>query len=359
MALMRRFMVIGLAGCAFSLGCSDSNDKNPTQQDQGGITPGKDGGTASDGKRTDGSNPITPPCNCQFGEVCDASGNCIKPNAGEAWGEFVLLHLINPGMNDILADSAKAEGQLKNQEDLPADYRTKIPVSEGETCWLEFGTMYPYNNGVGKPYWPSKPGLGAGNLTFKVSGGQGDIVLVAADYGKGSSDWSYSHEDVPPALKEQSAVYGDFFESKYIPDGASFQVQATGGPDVAAQAFSGGEIPKSFSITNPKANEAGARAPAGQDLKVTWSPAQPSAVMEIALVQGEPDFMTLLTCKVKDDGEVLLPKDAVANFLGTVYLTMTRNIVRTTKAKTKDNRSIYLTLIGRNEHHGQFDLVSE
>ena len=339
-------MIIGLGG----VGCSSN-----------GIPPAADRGTAdsrglSDGRPdghpvpADGSvNPN--PCQCTADQVCDSQGQCItpQPQTGDVVGELTLLHQVAPLDSTILGKLAKASARFFDSQALPPDNRTVYPTPDGKRCAYEIGTVYPED-------WPSPPFLDAGKtLTFTVAGAPGPIEITSLDVP--TTGTAYFHDDVPPHYTEGSSSYPDFFDPVYLPAGAKFQVAASGGKNVGAQTFSGGELPALFTITAPAVESAVVGVPSGQDLTITWSPAQPSATMEIFIASddGMGNIM-LLSCSGMDDGSLTVPAEAMKNYFGTVGLQLRRTVVRYTKAATVDGKVLHLYLTGRHARLGSFKL---
>jgi hypothetical protein len=336
---------------AVLVGCSDNTTPQPsccdvgTQEDSGADR----GQVSADKGRPSGG------CDCKASEVCNTAGVCVPtpvPSAGEILGELVLLQQVSPMDTSILARLGKGEASFYAQEPLPTDTRKSYTNSSGEKCFFEIGTTYPsYFDGK---IWPAGKGLGAGNLTFTVTGAAGPIVLEAANY----SGWSYFHKDVPPQLKQGASSYPDFFDPAYLPAGAAFQVQAAGGPDVAAATFNAGELPASFTISSPAAEAPGAQAPAGKDLVVTWTPAQSSATMEVFITSMVGTDVALLTCVGRDDGSLTVPTAALANFSAgqTLGLQLRRTTDRYAKLSTTGGKVLHLHLLGRLARLGKFQL---
>jgi hypothetical protein len=308
-------------------------------------------GPSPDGPAADGARPK--PCNCSPTEICDTQGKCITPpvpSPGEAVAELVLLKQVSPMDTTILKQLGKGEADLHDQEPLPKDNRPSWTSSEGEKCYFEIGTNYPYYYD-GKS-WPSGPMLGAGNLTFTVAGGAGPIVLEAMNL----SGWAYFHKDTPPHLKEGATSYPDFFDAAYLPAGAAFEVKTAGGPSVGAHTLTGGELPVAFNITTPAAEAPGAQAPASGDLVVKWSPAQSSATMEIFITSAAGMDVALLSCRGRDDGSLTVPAAAMKNFAAgeTLGLQLRRTTERYTKVTTTGGKVLHVQLRGRHARLGRF-----
>jgi hypothetical protein len=336
-------------GCGDDSGPSQNPDSSVPQADTTQITPDLAPG-----------QDAQPPkkCECALDEVCNAKGDCIKkptPQAGEVIGELVLLRQESPSTQGVLAKFGKGEADFHDQEPLPADTRQSYTTPEGEKCFLEIGTTYPYYYD-GK-FWPTGPGRGAGKLTFTVQGAPGVIELDPIE--TKSFGWGYSLGQTPPPLKEGATTYADFFLPTYVPPGATFEVLAAGGPDIGQQLFTGGELPAVFTITQPDAEKSGAKAPAGQDLQVAWSPPQQRAVMEIFITAdiGMGDIQ-LLSCTVKDDGSATIPAAAMSNFMGSTGIQLRRSVVRYFKGGASGGKVLHTYLIGRHARLGSFELAN-
>jgi hypothetical protein len=310
---------------------------------------------ASDGERlaVDGAA-----CACDLAQVCDTGGRCIarpEQNPSEVFANFEILQQVSPRDTSILGHLAAASASLNAGEPLPQDTRPKFSTDGGEDCFFEVGTNYPSSYGKGK-YWPNTPGLGAGKVTFDVVGARGAIELDAIDTNN-EYGWGYLHSETPAPLQEGGTVFSDFFDPAYVPAGRLVFVNLEGGPDVASHAAAG-ELPEAFSITTPAIESGSATAPMGADLSVAWSPAQPSAFMEIFVTMDLGGDVALLSCKVKDDGAVVIPKAAMNIFKGSIGLQLRRTTERYTKIQQRDGKVINASVLGRHARIGMFALTS-
>jgi hypothetical protein len=339
-------LMIGAGG----IGCGSDADKVVPDQgrlDQGSLPDGR-----PDRQVAPGDGPVIPNhCQCAPNQVCDNQGQCItpQPETGDVVGEVVLLHQVAPLDTTMLKKLGKASARFFGNQALPTDTRTVYPTPDGERCAYEVGTIYPED-------WPAPPFLDAGKtLTFTVAGAASPIEITSLDVP--TTGTAYFHDDIPPHYTEGSSSYPDFFDPVYLPAGATFEVAASGGKNVGAQTFSGGELPAIFTITAPAVESAVASVPSNQDLTITWSPAQASASMEIFITDddGMGNIM-LLSCNVKDDGALTVPAAALKNFVGTLGLQLRRTVVRYTKAATVDGKVLHLYLTGRHARLGSFKL---
>jgi hypothetical protein len=340
---------------ALLAGCSDSSNDNPPPAD--GAVPQQDTGQPP----TDGAPPADggSGCNCNPDQICTTEGTCVakpQPATGQVYGELILLRQLNPHTTGVLADVAKAEVLLKDWSPLPTDNRTHWTTQDpGGDCAYEVDTIYPYYY-EGKD-WPAGLGLGAGKITFKPQGAPapGLIEMDPLDLTPG---YAYFHGDIPPPLKEGYGTYPDFFEVKHLPFGVPFEVEFAGGPDIGAMSFTGGETAQAFTITSPQVEQPGASAPANTPLKITWSPAQLGATMEIFITQSwGVGGVSLLTCTVRDDGETIIRAPAINNFLGDVGVQLRRSVTRYKQAQT-GSKTMHLHLMGRHARLGKLNLAN-
>jgi hypothetical protein len=346
---------------ALLAGCGDSNE-NPPASD--GPVPQQDAGQPP----SDGAPPAldsaldsapTSGCPCGANEICTTEGKCVatpQPKVGEVYGELILLRQVNPYIDGVLSALGKAEVLLKDWTALPQDKRQHWTTQDpGGDCAYEIDTTYPYFYD-GKN-WPAGLGLGAGKITFKPQGAPppGQIELDPLDMNPG---YVYFHGDVPPPLEEGYGKHPDLFEIKYVPLGKPFEVQFAGGPDIGAMSFKGGETAQDFSITSPAVEQPGATAPANAPLKITWSPAQPGATMEVFITQNWGlGGATLLTCTVPDDGETTIRAAAMGNFLGDVGIQLRRSVMRYEQTQTAGGKVMQIHLIGRHARLGKLSLT--
>jgi hypothetical protein len=296
-------------------------------------------------------------CACALDQVCDAGGKCVarpEQNPAEAFASFEVLNQVSLGDTSILGHLAEASSSFNAGDPLPPDTRPKFSTDGGEDCFFEVGTTYPSSYGKGQ-YWPSTPGLAAGKVTFDVVGAPGAIELEAFDdknYG-----WGYLHTDTPAALSDGRVTYADFFDPAYVPADRMVFVNLAGGADVTSHAIAGA-LPQAFSITAPAVEAGNATSPLGADLDVTWSPAQPSAYMEIFVTMDLGGDIGLLSCKVKDDGAVVVPAAAMGIFKGQIGLQLRRTTERYTKIQQKDGKIVHASVLGRHARVGTFTLTS-
>jgi hypothetical protein len=333
-----------LAACSSS---SQSPDYGPYPDNHTGYD------RRTEGKRLDSTSSG---CNCTAGYVCSTDGSCVPEpviQPGEIMGEVILLKQVSPMDTTILHQLGKGEASFYAQESLPHDGRETWATGEGGTCWYEIGSTYPswYNN----TSWPSGPGLGAGNLTFTVTGAAGPIVLEASNY----SGWAYFHKDTPPHLTEGSTSYPDFFDPAYLPSGAAFKVDLAGGPDIAAAAVTNGVFAPDFNISIPPAEAQGAQATANADLIVQWSP--PSiggGYMEVFITSMMGDEIALLSCKIRDTGSITVPAAAMKKFYSgeSLGLQLRRTSERYAKITTTGGKILHLKVLGRHARLGRFTL---
>jgi hypothetical protein len=294
-------------------------------------------------------------CVCALDQICDVgSGACIArptPAAGESFTQVELLGQYIPTQTDILSKLGKASASFNAADPMPKDTRRKFTTDEGEDCFFEVGTNYPASYEGG--YWPSTPGLDAGTLTFKVTSGKSAIELDPSTY---KSDTGYFHnESLPPALEDGAAEYPDFFDPSYLPPGAPVTMQIGGSADVAAATVPG-ELPSAFTITEPAVESGTVSAVSGADLPVSWSPAQPSAYMEIFITMFQGD-MLLLSCKVKDDGHVVIPGAGLNPFYGDVGIQLRRTTERYSQIRQADGKVVHAFVSGRHARIGNLSMT--
>jgi hypothetical protein len=310
---------------------------------------------ASDGERlaTDGPNAV---CACALDQVCDAGGACVpRPaeNASEVFASFELLQQVSPLDTSLLGKLAEASASFNAGDPLPPDTRPKFSTDGGEDCFFEVGTVYPSTYGKGQ-YWPSTPGLAAGKISFDAAGAPGVVELDP--FSGNRYGWGYLHTHTPAALSDGTVTYSDFFDPAYVPADRMVFVNLAGGADVASHAVAG-ELPQAFAITAPAVEAGNATAPLGADLNVTWAPAQPSAYMEIFVTMDLGGDVALLSCKVKDDGAVVVPAAAMGVFKGEIGLQLRRTTERYTKIQQRDGKVIHASVLGRHARLGSFSLL--
>jgi hypothetical protein len=293
------------------------------------------------------------PCACTLEQVCEASTRaCIarpQPNANEQVGEVVLLRQERIGDTTLLGKLGKAEANFHAHEPLPVDRRRSFDTDAGEKCFLEMDTLYPWT--YGGTYWPSGPGLGAGNVSFEVAAASGpsqiELFPIDSSYG-----WGYFHGDTPPYIVDGSAHYPDFFSPAVLPPSATFDARLAGGPDVGV-ASAAGELPAAFSVDEPAIEKPHATASVKEGLLVRWSPPQPTAYMEIFVTKAIGGSFVLLSCKVTDDGQTRIPAAALRSFDGYIGLQLRRTTERYTKVSSGNEAlPMHLSVLGRNARVG-------
>lgn len=348
------------ASLALLVSCSDSSNDNPPPADSAVSQQDTNQPPPTDGAVPAGDAATAPGCKCNVNQICSTEGKCVakpQPAAGHVYGELVLLRQVNPYVTTVLAALGKGEVLLADWTPLPKDKRTHWTTQDPDgDCAYEIDTIYPYDY-EGKN-WPAGVGLGAGKITFKPQGAPapGLIELDPLDMSPG---FYYFHGDIPPALKEGYGKFPDFFAPSNIPFGAPFGVAFVGGPDIGAMSITGGETAKAFAVTSPAVGKPGATAPANSPLKITWSPAQPGATMEIFITQswGGGAGASLLTCTVPDDGETTIRAPALGNFLGDVGIQLRRSVRRYKLTKTPKGKTMHVHLIGRHARLGKLKLT--
>lgn len=300
---------------------------------------------------------MTEACACRLDEVCSVDAQCVaRPVVapGERFGSVTLLEQVVPAQPDALRDIGTANASFHDYEPLPEDERTTVPVASGGACAIEQNTTYPSN--YGGQFWPSGPGLGVGDLSFDVAGTNVPIRLNAAAIG--AYGWTYVHRDEPPALEEPGAHYPQFFDPSVLRPGATFGVEAAGGPDVGANALQG-ELPRAFTITEPPAESPGATASVANGLHVAWSPAQRPAYMEIFLTRGtgSAGSFILVSCKIPDNGSTTIPTSALAPLtnVGPIGIQLRRTTERYAKVVSATG-PLHLAVFGRHARIGSVSL---
>jgi hypothetical protein len=293
--------------------------------------------------------PVEKECDCKDNEVCDINKKCVpqpQPSPTDVLGTVVLENYVDPVFSSYPVTGGavgRYDATFYVQEDPPwSDPRTKITTPEGDVCYQDsYSCGYPHcqNDTV----WLPK-GLGAGDLTFTVEGAPGPVVLTpfnAGGTGK-PDDWMYAlSDDEPGPLKDGSTTYGSWFDKGYVPRGAKFEMAMAGGPHFKAETFAGLQLASSFQILSPPANQP---IRTQEDLRISWSPAQTGAVMNLEIVAGEA---AALRCTVRDDGSVTIPSSALTALGGVSYITFQRDVTRYWKTTTLDGRTAHLYLTGR------------
>lgn len=249
-------------------------------------------------------------CVCTLDQICTSGGTCVarpEPAPGEAFGQLELLRQDTPRDASITGRFAKATVSFRTYSALPVDDRQKFQVTAAEECALEIGTSYPtwYDDRS----WPTGPGLGAGNVTFDVSGTGVPVALRPTE--RPSSGFSYSERLSPPPLSAPGISYPGLFDSELLPPAARFEVRTAGGPHVGAASVIG-ELPGAFDVIEPAVDVADTTVSTANGLRVAWSPPQPSAFMEISFSKTFGSTQALVTCKLIDDGSAVIPKEALA-----------------------------------------------
>jgi hypothetical protein len=293
-------------------------------------------------------------CVCGLDKVCEATTHtCIaRPDAaaGGIVGEVTLLRQERIGDITVLGKLGKGEASYHAAEPLPEDRRPSFTTAGGEKCFLEQDTVYPWSYGAG--YWPSGPGRGAGTVTFDVGAAPGVVVLDPVDSSVG---WGYFHDQTPPALHEGAAHYPDFFDPSVLPAAATFHARAAGGPHVGEVEIDG-VLPAAFAVDEPPIELPGASVSTAEGFRVRWSPAQPSATMEIFVTRSIGMSFVLLSCKVADNGQALIPAEALRSFVGTTGLQLRRTTERYRRLDAEKG-AVHLTAMGRNARLGSFTVV--
>jgi hypothetical protein len=170
--------------------------------------------------------------------------------------------------------------------------------------------------------------------------------------------WGYLHGDIPPPLTEGDGTFTDFFAPEHIPFGAAFSVEFVGGSDIGAATFKGGQTAQAFSITEPLVETPGVTATKDADLTIRWSPAQPGATMEIFITKNYGlGGASLLTCTVDDDGETVVPAEALeASVEGDIGVQLRRSVLHATTGSMSDGKPLHVQLIGRHARVGRLTL---
>ena len=287
--------------------------------------------------------------------MCNADDICIdRPvlGSGQARARLVLRYYNREGDSSVTGTFGSASAIFQATETLPSDNRRRWRTSDGETCTYEHGTEYPERL-ANDQIWPNTLGEDAGKVTVAIAGSSVPIELKGMDHGSVAGfnlGWRYGPGSTPPPLKHSSSVYIDKFDPKYLPFGASFSVQIDGGQHVGARTLTGSTLPYAFGITSPLPDKL-AKTPLGEDgLRVSWTPAQPSARMDVLLYEWQytPDAnIGLVRCRVRDDGEVIVPKEAIDKLGDSISVELNRDIVRYHQATTLDGRPLHIYLIGR------------
>jgi hypothetical protein len=327
--------------CLLVAGCSSSPNDQPPVADA--KVPVGDNGLP----KVDDGVPAKE-CDCKDTEVCDSNKQCVAkpvPAPTDVLGYVVLENYVDPTFATMPVTGGavgRFEATFYVKEDPPwADPRTQFTTPEGDVCYRdEFSCSYPHchNDEV----WLPK-GLGAGDLTFTIAGAPGPVVLTPFNAGGASGDdWMYDINPTNPGpLKEGTTTYGSWFDKKYLPLGATFDMAATGGPQLKAETFAGLQMPTAFEIQSPPSNHPVSTT---EDLHISWTPAQTGATMSLELVSGET---AALRCNVRDDGSVTIPTAALASLGGVNYITFQRTVTRYWKTTTVDGRTAHLYLSGR------------
>lgn len=292
-------------------------------------------------------------CACALEEVCSV-GQCIarpEPKEGELFAELELLRQASPMNSTITTRIGRANGSFHVREAPPVDTRPKVLTPEGEECFFEVGTSYP--NWYDGKTWPSTPGLDAGKLTFTVLGAASPIELDPLHLASG---WAYFHGHVPPPMGEGTSVYPDFFEPSYLPFGQGVKVSLAGGQHVAAATLAA-ELPAEFTVTAPAIESPGASVAWDTDLAVAWSPAQSSAYMEISLGMAFGQDLAQIRCKVKDDGQAIIPRAVMQHFVGNVGIQLRRTTERHTRIEQADGKIVHAFVLGHHARIGALDIV--
>jgi hypothetical protein len=307
---------------AGSAGCGDDGSQPTSRNDD------RERDTDRDDDRDDGFKGED--CRCAPGQVCDLDGDrCIDDfelDLGERYGRVELARTLDAADESL----ARVDVGFRGFEPLPDDRRHEYYTDEDERCALDMGAD-DYPSYVAGRLWPTGARLGTGDLTITASDGAGEVRLEEHKPGF----FQVSHPDA------QSMS----FDADYLPLGDTVAIEAAGGEDLAAFTFAGALLPADFEIVAPAAmSEGDEPLSRTEGIRVKWSPGQQTATMEIG-IQAGPD-QAHLTCLVADDGEALIPAEAVMQFGSKVSLSLRRLTPRYRALETDEGQTVHLYAIG-------------
>jgi hypothetical protein len=309
------------------------------------------GATGGDDVQLTGAANVA--CACSLAQVCAADGGCVarpKQSVFEIFARIELLEQVSPRESGVLSHVAEAQASFNAGDPPVSDPQSQPPfktVDGGEDC------VYEASYGQGES-WPRTPGLDAGKVSFEVTGATGPIELDPSG-GAMTKGWGYLHAETPPALRDRTSTFPDFFDPVFVPSGRPMMVTLEGAADVSATRIAG-ELPQSFTITSPAVEAGEATAAGGADLHVTWAPAQSSAFMEIFVTMDLGGDLALLSCTVQDDGSTVIPKAAMNMFSGSLGLQLRRTTERYTRFVMASGKVVNASVLGRHARLGSFTL---
>jgi hypothetical protein len=312
------------ASLLLGVGCSSDSGGDPSDR------PARDEDTVDDGKRDDsrqrdddGKDPEPGECNCDPEQICvPETGECIAKAdlpEGELYGEIELVHYIFEESKDDRY--GKAEARFFVFEAPPTLSLQEYYTDDNELCLLYDAPDFPD--------WPEGRTLDAGEITVKVDGGDGPIVLKSK-IGAKSGDARYKVTDPLPSR--------GLIDLAYTPLDATFTVEAAGGADIGAFSFDAGQMPGEFEI-DPEGEHTD-----DNDLIVRWDSPQPAATMVIELAFANDGY---ITCTVRDDGEAKIP--ALGN-IRSVHMSRTTARLVTVDADGKDLKLLVQGRHGRSRY---------
>jgi hypothetical protein len=292
---------------------------------------------------------------CAADTSCGSDGQCgpIAPLApGDITGEFILLRQLVPQMSgNIFGALGKAEAALWNYAPWPEDTRATYETEEGEPCTFEIEPKYP-------ELWRPGADYLAGRVRFDVAKAPGPIQLEPLDLDDDGAvvyGWGYYHDNVPPFLQDSFAELHGFFSIDFVPLGVPFSAAITGSSEFDAEIFDQGEMPAEFTITSPDVEHSTATISLLAPLHVTWTPPQPEASLDMFVTgmfhAGSHVAPVLLACKVKDDGEAVVPQAVMELFQFTfpndIGVQLRRVVKRRVETHSKSGTRVVVDLVGR------------
>ena len=231
------------------------------------------------------------------------------------------------------------------KEPLPADDRPRFANGDGEECVMEVGTEWPTVPTTGVE-WPTNPLLGVGDLTIEVVDGPNTIVFE-------ETDGAYFRKE-PEPLVQGDFTHSSFFDSSNLPSGKAFTFTTAGGPEVGALSF-GGVLPDDYSVSSPDMETGNDVIDVSEPLTVTWSPAQPGALMEVIVT----DSFSVLRCNFADDGSATVPATAMAQLVAgqfsTVSIQTLRQVAVTEQVEDDNGKLVDIDFIAEHVKFGRFD----
>ena len=254
----------------------------------------------------------------QAGDALDDADTVADP---DLHARFLVTHQRVFREDAFFAQGGLGVFEIYDPEALPVDDRAEFFNADGERCTIESGTEWPLTAADGST-WPSGPFANAGSLTFSVDGAPGDVVYNYFD--------SYYLRDAPGPVMEGGITHNSFFPPEYIPHGRAASLSAAGGT-VSSFTIDGLMTADDYSVMEPNLEAGGTRIDNSQALPVKWSPGDEDSQMAVIVKSG----FSFVKCVFEDDGESVIPVEAMTQLSGGQFTTFT---VQTWRERTQERQ---------------------